>query len=164
MSSPAQLLLPTTLGPTVAAEVRRYGQQGRETAGFLLAPRGTNRVSELACCAQTGIARHADLLRISASALERLFLYAQQRDLWIPAQVHSHRSRAFLSRVDAAFGFCLEDYVSCVVPHFTRPPGAADAWGWWRFRRGSWQAIACPALTTSSLEQVWFDEDGICAG
>lgn len=145
---------------TVVADVRRFGAGNVETGGFLLAPVETETITAVALAGEIGIVRRRDLFQISDLALDRLFAYADESDLWIPAQFHSHGLVAELSRCDIEHGLAVEDFVSTIVPWYADPPVDAAAWGWWRY--GSrWTRLGPPAILPRASVTVVFDEDGV---
>src|ERR1035437_6884361 len=140
--------------------VRGLGARGVETGGFLLASRGSDTATVVAIAGTTGVIRHRDFFQISDLALDALFAYADQNDLWIPAQFHSHCRVAELSLCDIKHGLSVEDFVSTIVPFFAEPPAAVAAWGWWRYD-GGWRGVPAPAVTSEvSALTVTFDENG----
>jgi hypothetical protein len=68
-----------------------------ETGGVSAGSPGETLVSEIGFAGVVGIVRRWNLFQISAKALDGLFTYADDSDLWIPVQFHSHQSRAFIS-------------------------------------------------------------------
>ncbi|HUF84619.1 MAG TPA: hypothetical protein VMQ81_08530, partial [Acidimicrobiia bacterium] len=86
--------------------------------------------------------------------------YANEHDLWIPAQYHSHGLGAFMSECDLEHGLSVEGFTSTIVPFFANPPGDPRAWGWWRFD-GDWSPIAAPLRGHGEVARVTFDEDGV---
>jgi hypothetical protein len=90
----------------------------------------------------------------------RLFAHADERDLKVVAQFHSHRGQAYLSRSDLRHGFGVDGFTTTVVPYYESPPGDIAAWGWWTHQRG-WQPTAPPTIGSGSARTIHFDEDGI---
>jgi hypothetical protein len=81
------------------SDATTFGARGLETGGFLLAPRtdpvGPNpAVTAVAVAGGAGIERDRDRFQVSERALDRIFTFADDRGLWIPAMLHSHRSGA----------------------------------------------------------------------
>ena len=143
----------------VLEDVARFGAASVETGGFLLAPRGEDRISIVALAGTHGIERHRRLFQISELALDRLFGYADDHDLWIPAQYHSHQRDAFMSPTDTDHGLCVEGFVSAIVPFYASPPRDPARWGWWDYERG-WRRIAPPDGSTATVAFIMFDERG----
>jgi proteasome lid subunit RPN8/RPN11 len=144
---------------TIGAEVAAWGAKEMETGGFLLA--GDDRaITIVAHSGRTGIERHRDLFVVSGRALAFLFAYAEERDLMVVAQFHSHGRRAFLSRSDLRHGFGVDGFTTTVVPYYASPPDDITAWGWWIHRSG-WQATEPPPVAIGSVRTIHFDEDGI---
>jgi len=79
----------------ITAETRAYGQRYPETGGFLMLPRDSGTVTTVAFAGTTGIVRRQHLFQISERALDRLFTFADDHDLHIPVQFHSHEYDAF---------------------------------------------------------------------
>ncbi len=143
-------------------EVRRYGVEGLETGGFLMASVNSEVVGAVALAGLSGIVRRPDLFQISERALDRLFTFADDGGLWIPIQFHSHRFGAHLSRTDALHGLRVEGFISTIVPSFANPPSDVAEWGWWEFRDGSWETYPPAPIQVCKLDAaVEFDEDGV---
>jgi hypothetical protein len=146
----------------IAREVASYGSAGLETGGFLLAPTGGAEVHAIALAGTSGIVRRHNLFQISASALDRLFAYADESGFWLPAQFHSHQVGALLSLPDALHGVRAEGFVSVIVPNFACPPEDPMTWGWWQFTGGDWGPSLPAAVSDEILSVVVeFDEDGV---
>ena len=157
------IALPMSGVVSVIDEVRTYGRHHQETGGFLLLPRGNSTVSVVALSGSAGIERRHNLFQVSARALASLFTFADDRDLWVPVQFHSHGASTFLSDTDKTHGLCVEGFISTVVPHFHGPPSDITAWGWWRYTKGRWIAIEPAIQGDGDVEVVHFDEGGIDA-
>lgn len=157
------LSLPEAGVTSIADEVRVYGRRRLETGGFLLLPRGSSAVSVVALCGSAGIERSEHLFQISARALDCLFTFADDRDVWVPVQFHSHAAAAFLSVTDKMHGLCVEGFISVVVPRFHEPPRDIADWGWWRYVGDQWIPIEPAGQGHHEVEVVYFDEDGIRA-
>lgn len=154
-----EIVLPELVATAVVADVTRFGATRVETGGFLLAPRDTDTVTGVALAGTAGIVRRPDLFQISDLALDRLFAYADDHDLWIPAQFHSHGLGAFMSACDVDHGLSVAGFVTTIVPYFTAPPADPTQWGWWRYD-GEWTPIAPPRAATGPVTVIRFDEDG----
>ncbi len=155
-----RLVFPNAGASAVVGEVRRYGTLRLETGGFFLAPRGTERITCIACAGNTGIVRRPELFQIGERALDCLFAYAEARDLWIPAQFHSHMFDAGLSRCDLEHGFSVEGFHTTVVPFFHAPPSHPARWGWWRYR-SAWEPVNAPESSAAAVQACYFDEGGV---
>jgi hypothetical protein len=153
------LILSEAATTAIAADVTRYGAEHVETGGFLLAPRDADTISTVALAGTAGIVRQRDLFQVSERALDRLFAQADEHDLWIPAQFHSHGLEAFMSPTDINHGLSVEGFISMIVPHYAAPPIDRSAWGWWRYD-DSWTAIAPPKTSLGAVSVITFDEDG----
>ena len=145
----------------VVNEIRAFGRNALETGGFLLAPRDVPWVTVVAFAGARGIVRRRDLFEISERALDRLFVFADESELWAPIQFHSHRLGKFLSRTDREHGLRSEGFVSVVVPKYDDPPTSMEAWGWWRFRSGAWTTSPSCAVAEAAIRIIEFDEAGV---
>jgi len=145
----------------ITDEVRDYGSVSQETGGFLLAPVGDHTVSKVALAGRTGIVRRHNFFEISALAIDRLFTFADDSELWSPAQVHSHEEGRRLSLTDRKHGFRVEGFTSIVVPHFHAPSSEIGDWGWWTFVAGQWIPTRPLAPCHGSVQILRFDEDGV---
>lgn len=145
---------------TVVADVRHFGAGNVETGGFLLAPLETDAITAVALAGEIGIVRRRDLFQISDLALDRLFAYADESEMWIPAQFHSHGLAAELSRCDVEHGLAVEGFVSTIVPWYADPPLDPASWGWWRYE-SRWTRLGQPAVVAGESVAVVFDEAGV---
>jgi hypothetical protein len=150
------------IGP-ILDDVRDYGAKRKETGGFLLSPLDDPaRIGCVAFAGALGITRRYGLFGISGAALDRLFTWADDHSLRIPAQFHSHGGRAFLSPTDLAHGLSVRGFVTCVIPFFREPPDDPARWGWWRFDGRKWLIETPPALyEDGAIPSVIFDERGV---
>lgn len=155
-----ELVLPEAAAEAIVADVARYGREHVETGGFLLAPVGTDTVDAIAYAGTRGIVRRSDFFQVSELALDALFAHVETRELWIPAQYHSHGLGAFMSDCDEEHGLSVAGFVSAIVPFFASPPRDPSAWGWWRFE-GRWIPLSPPAAETGEVAVLVFDEDGV---
>ncbi len=155
------LILPQSAVESITRDVRVYGQRELETGGFLLLARDADVVSMVAFAGDQGIARWRDRFQISERALDRLFSFADDRDLWVPIQFHSHEAGAFLSPIDADHGLRVEGFTSVVVPAYRDPPTDIHRWGWWRFTAGRWARANGARVADGAVELVRFDEGGV---
>lgn len=157
---PNDVILPQAAASAVVADVALFGQRRLETGGFLLAPRGSEQTLIVARCATAGILRRAGLFQVSERALDRLFEYADQHELWIPVQFHSHKLAALLSPCDIEHGLSVEGFVTTIVPYFHAPSADPARWGWWRYR-GGWKRASSPETSPTPAHVIVFDEDGV---
>jgi hypothetical protein len=159
-----ELRIPVTMAEQIAAEATTCGQRGGETGGFLLAPAGSREgASVLALAGEIGVERRRDLFRISGIALAALFEWADDHDLAIAAQWHSHRLGAFLSETDLAYGFNVPGFRSAVVPNYLRASADPAEWGWWRYHEGSWQTTPAPTPVETPCSSILFEEGRVHA-
>jgi len=163
MTEQPGVAVPATAVAIIATEVRGYGHRRLETGGFLLLPRDTATVSTVAFAGAPGIVRRHNLFQISERALDRLFIFADDHDLQIPVQFHSHELGAFLSRTDAEHGLRVEGFTSVVIPTYSAPPVEISQWGWWCFTTGAWVSAVVPQIGHGAVTAVRFDEDRVHA-
>ena len=161
-----RILIPASGVTAVVDETAAFGVRDLETGGFLLVPRsssadGGSPVAVIALAGDTGIVRDRGLFQISERALDRIFAFADDHDLWIPAQFHSHQVDAFLSRTDQRHGLCVEEFISAVIPTYASPPRDLARWGWWQFASGAWRDTEPGRVTDGTVEVVRFDEAGV---
>ncbi len=154
-------VLPQAAVAAIAKDVQVYGHRGLETGGFLLLSRDADVVSTVAFAGDEGIVRQRNLFQISERALDRLFTFADDRDLWVPVQFHSHGAGAFLSLTDADHGLRAEGFTSAVIPGYRDPPTDIHQWGWWRFTAGRWGRVSGACVGDGLVELVRFDEVGV---
>src|SRR5437660_1251066 len=119
MTDQPETAVPAGAVETITTEIRVYGQQLLETGGFMMLPRGCGTVTTVAFAGITGIVRRQHLFQISARALDRLFTFADDHDLYIPVQFHSHERGAYLSWIDAQHGLRVDGFTSVVIPTYT---------------------------------------------
>jgi hypothetical protein len=157
------LRLAEDLISAITEDVRAYGTKRVETGGFLLAPvADPDLITTLALAGTAGITRRRGLFAVSGIALDRLFTWADEHRLRIPAQFHSHGGRAFLSPTDLAHGLSVRGFVTCIVPFWDDPPDDPTDWGWWRFDGRDWRDEVSPELDAGrSMDVVTFDEEGL---
>lgn len=130
------VLIPVGGVAALADAAAVFGARGLETGGFLLAPRadpddGYPAVTAVALAGDAGITRDRDMFQVSERALARIFTFADDHGLWIPAMVHSHRAAAFVSATDQRHGLSADGFVSAVIPRYASPPRDPASWGWW---------------------------------
>jgi len=157
-----QLHLGTHAIETMVDDVRQYGGLGVETGSLLLTPRGEPTVSVLALAGEAGVTRHRGLFVLSAAALNPLFDYAEDRDLQVRAQVHSHMFEAFLSPTDKAGNIRMHGFIAAVIPTFATPSSDVAVWAWWVFDDAEWVETR-PATVAANLKTtvITFDADGV---
>lgn len=146
---------------TIVAEVARYGALGVETGALLLTPHGEPAVSVVALAGTAGIDRRRGLLVFSSAALNPLFSYAEDHDLQLRAQVHSHMYDAFLSPTDKAGNIRMPGFIASVVPNFATPDADPTVWGWWTFNGSDWIPTEPASVSTHATKSVTFDADGV---
>jgi hypothetical protein len=162
--APEPVVLPAESVSAIIAEVRRHGRLDLETGGFLLGPEAEpSRVEVIALAGDQGIERAWGLFRVSGRAVEQIFAWAEEHELRIPAQFHSHGRGARLSSLDRREGFNVRGFISCVVPSYRKPPPDPLAWGWWWFNGTSWVDAPAPAFRAGRAAVVTFDEAGVRA-
>jgi len=141
----------------IAAEARAAGADRVETGGFILeGERGA--ASVLALTGEKGITRRRDLFHVSGLALATLFDWAEDHELTIAAQWHTHGRRAFLSDTDLEYGFNVSGFTTTVVPYFRQASPDAKHWGWWIFDSGEWVAVPAPESVPGSFSVITFEE------
>lgn len=156
------LRLPDGLLHKIQEHVRRHGERYAESGGFLLGSFGSPLVTCVAFADGPGIERNRGGFSVSGKAMEILFAWAEEQDLRVWAQFHSHPTDAFLSATDLKYGFSVEGFTSAVIPDFVTPPFFPNQWGWWRYESKSWRAIDSPrVLTNCSVMPFVFNEDDI---
>ncbi len=148
------------LGP-LNAHVRQYGARDVEAGGFLLGPYDAVTATVLALAEGVGVKRSRDFFRVSGKAMEQLFAFAENENLRVWAQVHSHPRGCFLSITDKTDGFRVAGFLSGVIPDYVTPPLEPPAWGWWTFWDGEWQPAETPGATDAPSRVVTFDETGV---
>lgn len=142
-------------------DVETYGALPAETGAFLMAREDApDELFAVAVPGSSGVVRRRDLFEVSALAVAGLFDLATEEGLVIRAQLHSHRRGAFLSRTDLEHGFNVEGFVTCVVPHYARPPRQPELWSWWRFEGGSWVRHPAPTVVPGACERIDFASEG----
>lgn len=156
------LRLPDDAIAPILDEVRAYGATRKETGGFLLSPIDSSQtVVTVAFAGTVGITRWWGQFGISGRALDRLFTWADEKQLRIAAQFHSHGGRAFLSPTDLAHGLNVRGFTTSVIPSFKAPPSDPGRWGWWKFDGEKWNRETPPTITNGTVSTVIFDEHGV---
>jgi len=150
--------LPADMGPAIATVVRASGEDVVETGGFVLAEADSTHGTVLALAGDKGIDRTWGIFQVSGEALGTLFEWADDRDLTVLAQWHSHRREAFLSKTDLEHGFNVPGFRTAVVPHFEAPSSDPTQWGWWTFDGTRWVEFAGPACGASGFRVISFEE------
>jgi proteasome lid subunit RPN8/RPN11 len=162
--SELNLVIPPTAATRLCTDIRRYGQSGVETGGFLLTKHGNPTVSVVAVAGTTGIVREYGLFIVTRPAFDTIFTWAEDNELQVRAMVHSHPEEAFMSRTDREGGLRVKDFRSAVVPTFNNPPEDPALWRWWTFT-SDWAPTCAPRCdsTVTSTDSVVFDGDGVRA-
>jgi hypothetical protein len=83
--------------------------------------------------------------------------WADDRDLRIAVQFHSHMYGPELSYIDKVGGMRMAGFITTVIPEFVKPP-KLEAWGWWTFGDGVWNPIEPPPAVSGESGVVIFDE------
>ncbi|HEY3827662.1 MAG TPA: hypothetical protein VGL57_00560 [Solirubrobacteraceae bacterium] len=156
-----QLAMPANMGATIAETAQTAGAQIVETGGFLLGRVNTSDATVLALTGDAGVTRRKDLFQVSGLALSMLFEWADDHDLTVLAQWHSHRLDAFLSPTDLKYGLNVRGFQTTVIPYYQRPSSDPTAWGWWTFDGTTWIASAAPRLNVSGFETIVFEEGAV---
>lgn len=165
MMTGGALAVPQVAVDAILTEVRRFGRASLETGGFFLVEgRARDTVTVIAMAGRKGIERSRGVFRISATAIDVLFGWADERGLRIPAQFHSHAWGSRLSPIDRREGFNVRGFVSCVVPRYGDPPCEVASWGWWLFSGRTWVATELASVVTGEVATVTFDENGVIGG
>lgn len=146
---------------TMVDDVRQYGARGVETGSLLLTPSGEPTVTVVALAGDSGIERHAGLLVLSAAALSPLFAFAEDHELQVRAQVHSHKYDAFLSRTDKAGNIRMPGFIAAVIPTFATPSTDMTVWGWWVFDGLDWAPTQPATVSNLNTTVVTFDADSV---
>lgn len=141
--------------------VRQYGGDDAEAGGFLLGAYDDATATVLALADGVGVERSRGLFRVSGTAMEQLFAFADDENLRVWAQVHSHPRGSFLSLTDETDGFRVAGFLSGVIPHYAAPPREPATWGWWTFRDGAWQPAETPGVANRPSRIITFDEEGV---
>lgn len=154
----SEFSIPTQMSATIASKVRASGTTMLETGGFTLAPYGTDSGTVLALSGEIGIERSWGLFEVSGLAIAALFDWADDHELRVLSQWHSHRFEAFLSKTDLAHGFNVPGFRTAVIPNFERPSADPTAWGWWRYTEDKWVITPPPVPSDTSFEVITFEE------
>lgn len=150
-----------TLLEPLQDHVRDHGRRDDEAGGFLLGTYEDPVATVLALAEGVGVERSRGFFRVSGTAMEQLFTFAENENLRVWAQVHSHPRRSFLSETDETDGFRVEGFISGVIPNYVKPPRKPQSWGWWTFHHGAWEATGIPSLNGGVSRVVTFDATGI---
>ncbi len=130
----------------------------------MLLGRAGQAVDIVALLGDDGIKRRPDRLVISGLALAILFDWADDHDLRVLAQVHSHGMSARMSVTDKRFGLTVENFISAIVPEASSPPDDPSRWGWWTFHSGGWMPNEPARAVAGSCQTIVFDESGVWDG
>ncbi|QWC86566.1 hypothetical protein KLP28_07820 [Nocardioidaceae bacterium] len=145
----------------LVGDVARYGALGLETGALFLTPPGEPSVTVLALAGTADIDRHARLLVLSSAALNPLFAYAEQNNVQVRAQIHSHMHEAFLSNTDKTGNIRMPGFIASVIPNFATPSHDPATWGWWAFQDSDWVPIAPASVKARTTTVITFDADGV---
>lgn len=159
--SDKELHLPSAAVSTMVGDIRAYGRKGLETGSLLLTRPGGPDVTVLAMAGDRGVTRKHGLFVLSSAALAPLFTFAEDTELQLRAQVHSHAGRAFLSRTDKSGNIRVPGFIAAVVPNFVSPSEDVGVWGWWTYASTGWAVLAPPAVSPVTVKTVIFDADGV---
>lgn len=154
----SQFALPADMGPAIARVVRASGARRVETGGFVLADVGSTSGSVLALAGDTGFDRSLGIFHLSGEALAALFEWADEHELTVLAQWHSHPRQAFLSKTDLEHGFDVPGFRTAVVPWFQNPPSHPTDWGWWAYDGSRWVPFRGPSSAAPGFTVVTFEE------
>lgn len=147
---------------TLIGDVRHHGARGVETGAMLLTAAGDPTVTTIALVGISGVIRERGLFVLTMPVIDALFSYAEQHDLQVRAQLHSHEHDAFLSPTDRAGGIRMRGFVAAVVPTFRAPPRDPGQWGWWSFASGDWATCAAGEIASAGpTSVVTVDADGV---
>lgn len=159
-----RFLLPTNAIAALCEDVSRYGALGVETGALLMCEPNNDVVRVLALVGTAGVTRRYGLFLLSMPVVDRAFTYAEDHQLRVRAQVHSHAEEAFLSATDQRGNLTMKGFTAAVIPTFQTPPSDPSSWGWWTFNAGTWN-VSQPATVdmTSSAEILTVNADGAYA-
>jgi hypothetical protein len=149
--------LPAQMASDIAATARMAGVRLVETGGFVLGNPDDSAGTVLALTGEVDIERREQLFHVGGLALSTLFEWADEQELSVLAQWHTHRRQAFLSKMDVEQGLNVPGFVTSVVPDFERASPAPDRWGWWTYNGAAWAPTAPPAVTTAPFRTVTFE-------
>jgi proteasome lid subunit RPN8/RPN11 len=155
------LILPNTILEPLNAHIRSYGVDDAEAGAFLLGPYSQPIADVLVFAEGVGVERSRGLFRVSGKAVEQLFAWADEHDLRVWGQVHSHPRGSFLSDTDETYGFRVRGFLSAVVPNYANPPDRPEDWGWWTFDGAAWVEAEAAAVAVADARIYRFDETGV---
>jgi hypothetical protein len=141
----------------IATVARTAGAQLVETGGFILGAPDQPLGTVLALTGEKGIARRKDLFHVSGLALTALFDFADEHELTVLAQWHTHRRSAFLSKTDIEHGLNVPGFHTSVVPFYEHASPRPSEWGWWTYA-GGWVATSAPTVAPHAFRTVTFEE------
>lgn len=153
------ITMPASMSATIADVARIAGRRPVETGGFILGRAGTDRGDVLALTGEVGVERRRDLFIVDGLALAALFDWADDHDLSVIAQWHTHRGRAGLSKTDLEHGLNVPGFHTAVVPFYASASPEPATWGWWTFDR-SWKSSAPPRTDAGLSHQTITFEHG----
>lgn len=152
------LTLPAGMTQTIARVARAAGTELVETGGFILGRPGSGAGTVLALTGDSDVDRQKHLFHVGGLALATLFDWAEERELSVLAQWHTHRYKAFLSDTDLEHGFNVRGFHTSVVPDYeTASPDPAD-WGWWTYTGDEWTPAAAPAVGNAAFLTITFEK------
>jgi hypothetical protein len=153
--------MPSAMTARIADVARESGTELLEAGGFILGPVGGERATVLALTGEKGIDRSWALFQVSGLAVATLFDWADDHELRIFAQWHSHRFEAFLSKTDLHYGFNVPGFRSAIVPYYEQPSSTPADWGWWIYNEALWAQTAAPVLDDADFSTITFEEGHI---
>lgn len=145
----------------IHADVARWGALDVETGCMLLSSVGDDMITVVALAGASGIKRHQRHLHITGEALDPLLEYAEDHDLQLRAQLHSHKHDAFLSEIDKAGNIRMRGFQAAVVPDYAAPPRSPERWGWWQFDGLDWHPHPHAEAGPHRTRLITFDAGGI---
>jgi proteasome lid subunit RPN8/RPN11 len=157
-----RLVLPRNVIEEMCEHVSTYGRLGVETGALLMCDLQSGVVTTLALAGEAGVTRRSGLFILSMPVINQAFTFAEDRDLQVRAQVHSHARGAFLSPTDRRGNLTMNGFIAAVIPHFEQPPQNPSSWGWWTFSAGNWRTSDPAIVGTVPIGKVLtVDADGV---
>jgi hypothetical protein len=155
------LTMPFAMTHAIASVARAGGAELVETGGFILGQADTSTGSVLALTGKADIGRDEHLFHVGGLALTTLFDWADDHELSVLAQWHTHRRGAFLSETDLLHGLNVPGFHTSVVPDYEQPSPDPSKWGWWTYQSGAWVPAATPKLTAVSFQTITFEQRAV---
>jgi hypothetical protein len=156
------LVLPQNAVTDLIDQVSSYGRLNVETGALLMSDRNSDMVQVVALAGEAGVTRRYGLFVLSMPVIDQAFTYAEDRDLQVRAQIHSHAGDAFMSRTDKSGNLNMKGFIAAVIPNFRKPPHDPSSWGWWTFNAGAWEPSEPARLTVAPRATVLtVDADGV---